>query len=165
MKQTLRFLLRDRIVAARVPWTASAQAACGERRASQRAILSDGLGRVLRACGMKPACARRQARRDEALICTDRGDAHLGCAHGDRLRERKAGMVCASWLRRSANEIVAAAGRHATTYQRGSDGASIDSRMALQRRRTRLRTTALPTLRVMTTPTFGAPDSRARGEN
>src|SRR5579863_2749714 len=50
------------------------------------------------------------------------------------------------------------------TYQFASPGAKSDSSTALQRRRTLLRTTALPTLRVTTTPTFAGPAMRAGGE-
>src|SRR5579863_9868523 len=114
---------------------------------------------------MEPARTRRQHRRHESLV---RGDQAEQCAprdHRDALRCRNARVIASVKCRRSsANGIVAAAGPHWITYHRAGVRASDSCSSDLQRRRIRLRVTALPTFFVMMIPTLGCAVDAPRGE-
>lgn len=148
-----------------VPRATPAKAFRGHDGAARRSVFGDRLRRVFRTRRAETARAGGQRRRDETLIRADRGDAHLRSRHVRGPRDLPAACIAFdNWCRRSAKRACAAAGLQVTTNQRASSGASTVSSIALQRRLMRLRTTALPTLRVTMTPTFGAPADLAGGE-
>jgi hypothetical protein len=132
----------------------------------------DGVVRVMRA-SRRVTAGRRQARSDRGLVHPDQAHQQAawhelhgydaprcpdGCVHYSRLRARL--RTLSSAVQSSAQDAVALAGLAATTTsERSGKDAKRCVRASRSRRRTRLRTTALPTRPLTVIPTRVQPSS------
>jgi len=144
------------IKAARMPWVAAQQAFDSHHASASGAVPLDRLRCVLRARGRK-AARRRQQRGNRTLVDADDRDQRVHTRSragrfGLGVRARVSAFIRCSCS--SSNRNSAAPLRHWITYHRCGAPRSIRSRIALHRRRSRLRSTAFPTVLGTTTPIF-----------
>lgn len=142
-----------------MPGHASQKSQAGEFQTLERAMALQRLHGVLGAARIK-STDRRQQFRQCPLVKPDPAHeyAHrrIDSRAADALPARRK-LSCSRALscsRSSANVKAAAVGLHWTTNHTPLAAAAVSSRIALQRRRRRLRSTALPTFLVITMPIF-----------
>src|SRR5690606_8086420 len=147
---------RHGVVAAGVERVAAQDAPRREREALDDAVRLDGLDRVLAAGGVEPAARRGLERREVAPVEPDGGQDDVGDPHATPPR---ASAVRSEALR-SANVASAAEGLAMIMTSKECSpphSRSSASNASRSRRLTRLRTTALPILRLTTTATLTSP--------
>ena len=158
--------LRYRIIAARMEWVAATEAAQRQPAAAQDAVSSDRLLAVART-GRRKAAGRREQRRDRELIKADQPNRQSfhrppSAACGPLIvMVSRARRKSSSTAPRSADQSATALGARARNTRSQLGVRSIRRRRTASRirRRTRFRTTALPTRRLTTTPSRGCPSS------